>query len=370
MKTPLRLLLPLALLSWAPLYAQDEAAPSDPAQPTPSEPTSERDQLVQDDPINEPAQWGRGPLEVAEPYILALSRARPWATSPETPGHLGAQIALRTVWANSYAFETNRFAIDAETRHVFLSARFGIGERFSLGLLAEYQWRGGGTLDGFIDDFHRAFGLPQADRSRRPEDRYLVTGLQADGQTTTLRHAGYGWSDLVLEGRANLLKGDRLLPALTATLRLRLPTGRGKFKTADGVDPTFQLDASKRLGTLPIVLYAGVAYTYHSQGRIEQLELYRHRAFGYLGLELEFADMLSFVVHVWGESPRERTLWKDRVGVPRTDLTTQNLVTYVAFGFKAEPRKGLIFELGVLENLVDPEVTADLGVMFNVTLQL
>ena len=212
--------------------------------------------------------------------------------------------------------------------------------------------------------------MPGADRRRRPQDRYLVSGLQADGQTTTLRHAGYGWSDLVLEGRANLLRGDRLLPALTATVRLRLPTGRGKFDTADGVDPTFQLDASKRLGTLPVVLYAGVAYTYHSQGRIEQLDLYRHRAFGYLGLEIEFGDVLSFVVHVWGESPRERKLWKDRIGVPRTDLTTQNLITYVAFGFKAEPTEGLLLELGVLENLFDPETTADFSVMFNITIKL
>ncbi|MGE0708153.1 MAG: DUF3187 family protein [Planctomycetota bacterium] len=360
-----RALAPLLLLAalGGPLAAQPEET-----QPT-QKPASGEPSFVHD-PDVAPAQWGRGPFEVQDPYVLALYRARPWATSPELPPHFGVELALRGLWANSYAFERDRFCIDAETRHAYLSARMGILDRFAIGAQLEYQWRGGGGLDAFIEDFHDAFSLPKADRRRRPHDRYLVTGLRADGRTfVSTARKGYGTSDLVVEARGQALQGGPLLPALTVTLRLRLPTGSGRFELSDGVDPTLQVDMSKRLGRTPLILYAGAAYTYHAEGSLDGLLLHRHRAFGYLGAELELGKV-SLVAHVWAESPRERKLWRDGPNIKATKLIVGNAISYVAFGVKVEPLEGLTLEVGALENIVDPEVTADLGLMFNITLRL
>ena len=365
----------LALLGGAaPLRAEEAPAPTAEA-----DPSAEQERPASPDPqeglVHDPSeaskpQWGRGPFEVSDPYILALYRARPWATSPEVLPHLKGSISLRGVWSNSYAFERNRMAIDAETRNVFFTARFGIGDRFQAGVHVDYQWRGGGVLDGFIEGFHDAFSLPQADRGRRPRDRYLVAGLQADGATFQLDHAGYGLGDLVLEGRGQVTKGSALLPALTGTLRIRLPTGSGKFELSDGIDWTLGLDASKRIGESDFVLYAGASYTYHDERLIDGLELSRHRGFFYVGGEWEIVPRLSFVVHVWIESKRETLLWAERAGVPPTKILVGNWITYVAGGFKFEPLDGLTFELGAMENMIDPEVTADWTMMFNVTLEL
>ncbi len=51
-------------------------------------------------------------------------------------------------------------------------------------------------------------------------------------------------------------------------------------------------------------------------------------------------------------------------------VTYANVVSYLAFGFKAEPVEGLVFELGVLQNLIDPENTADFSILANVALRL
>lgn len=356
------------LLAFAPPGLAEEAPPGD-AKASSGDAAEEDAEFVHED-SEEVAQWGRGPVEISDPYILAFYRARAWATTPEVLPHLKGSVALRGVWSNSYGFETGRMAIDAEVRQVETVLRLGILDRFQAGLLLNYQWRGGGALDGFIESFHKAFGLPNSDRGRRPRYRYLVGGVQADGTTFQLDHKGYGFGDFVLEGRANLLRGGDLLPALTATVRMRLPTGRGKFDLSDGVDWTLGLDASKRLGSLPLVAYVGASYTYHDETRIDALELLRHRGFFYLGLEWEILPILSVAVHAWFESPRETLLWKDRAGIPNTDLLVGNWISYIAGGVKFEPLKGLTFEVGVLENLIDPEVTADFGVFFSVTLEL
>jgi hypothetical protein len=350
---------------WAPTARAEDAPPA-------SQPADEldREALVHDaDPADELAQWGLGPFEIAEPYVLALYRARPWATSPEVPGHLNAEFALRGAWANSHGFEQGRFVVDAETRHGFLSGRLGIGDRFSAGAMIEYQWRGGGDLDGFIDDFHEVFGLPSSDRNKRPHGRYQVAGLKSDGTSFVGPRSGWGLSDLTLEARGQILKGDATLPALTATLRLRVPIGRSRWNLSDGVDATLGLDASKRIGVSPLILYAGASFTYYAHTRIGGLVLSRQRGFGYVGFEWQLS-LVSLVVHAWVESPRERKLWRDTAGVQPTKLAFGNYVSYVAFGFKSEPIEGLIFELGVLENLFDPEVSADFTVLFNITLKL
>lgn len=345
----------------------DEEAPSSEAQE--SEQSAADADFVHEESEVAP-QWGRGPIEISDPYILAFYRARTWATTPEVLPHLKGSVALRGIWANSFGFETGRMSIDAEVRQVETIVRLGILDRFQAGLIVNYQWRGGGAMDGFIEGFHKAFGLPNSDRDRRPRYRYQVTGLQADGTSFALDHDGYGFGDLVLEGRAQILKGNDLLPALTGTVRMRLPTGRAKFDMSDGIDWTFGLDASKRLGSLPLIFYTGVSYTYHDEARIDGLEFERHRVFFYLGLEWEITPKLSAVVHTWLESRRETLLWQDRAGIPRHDLLVGNWVSYIAGGVKFEPLEGLTFELGALENLIDPEVTADFGVFFSVTLEI
>lgn len=319
-------------------------------------------------PAEEPAQWGRGPLEVRDPYLLALSRLSPWARSPEVLPHLGVEVGLRGMWANSYGFEPGRFVVDGEVRQLIAAVRVGLLDRVELGLDLPYEWRGGGALDGFIEGFHDAFGVPDMSRSDRPEDRYLVAGVESDGTPYGHEHDGYGFSDLITTGRVLITKGSRVLPALTASLRLRLPTGRPKFQLSDGVDVSVGVDASKRLGDLPLFVTGHLFYTYHAQGRVDGLELHRHRVYVGLGFEWQLVPRVSLVAHAWLETKRERKAFEDSALVPDADLSfTDDVVTYYAIGFKLEPVDGLTIEVGMLEDIVDPETTADFGLLGNIS---
>jgi hypothetical protein len=285
-------------------------------------------------------------------------------------------FAVRGAWSNTYAFANGRYVIDGEVRTVTGSLRLGLFDRIELGINLPYQWRGGGVMDSFIDGFHDAFSLPGADRSRVPENRYQVTGRLPNGQPFAYDHAGTGFSDLILESRVKLTEGGSYVPAVTAGLLFRLPTGRRTFDLSDGVDVSLTLDLAKRLGARsPFVLYMGGALTYYAHAHLQGLTQYRVRGQFHLGLEWELNAWISFVVHCWIESPRQRKLFRDlndqTFGSPTfdSDLLVGNYVTLIAGGFKFEPREGWRFEVGILENLVDPETTADFGVLLNASVR-
>lgn len=318
-------------------------------------------------------RWGRGPLEVRDPFILALPRLSPWARSPRIHEHLELGLSARGTWSNSFAFEPGRYLVDGEVRQVDFVARLGLFDRFELGLLLPYQWRGGGVMDGFIEGFHDAFDLPQNRRDRLKRGRWTVNGVDPAGRSFRWDRKGHGLGDLIAEGRALLTRGGPLLPAAAVGLRVRLPTGARRFDFADGVDASLSIDLSQRLGERsPFIVYAGGAWTYHTDARVNGLVQARNRGMFYLGGEVELTRWLSIVGHAWIESRRELRLFADLPLVlnPRDprfgsrNLDFGNWVTYAAVAFKLEPVEGLTIELGMLENIVDPETTADFTLVF------
>ncbi|MCY4406590.1 MAG: DUF3187 family protein [Rhodospirillaceae bacterium] len=74
---------------------------------------------------------------------------------------------------------TERVLIDGETWRHGLALRHGLGGGWELLVDVPAVSHTGGVFDGFIEDWHDAFGLPQGDRDRVPGDRLAL--LYADG---------------------------------------------------------------------------------------------------------------------------------------------------------------------------------------------
>ena len=89
--------------------------------------------------------------------------------------------------------------IDGETWRQGLALRYGLGEGWELLVDVPVVSHAGGVFDGFIEDWHDAFGLPQGDRDRVPRDRFALfyagaggTGFDIDSDVHSLGDVSLG----------------------------------------------------------------------------------------------------------------------------------------------------------------------------------
>ena len=89
--------------------------------------------------------------------------------------------------------------IDGETWRQGLSLRYGLGGGWELLVDVTAVSHTGGVFDGFIEDWHDAFGLPQGGRDRAPKDRLALfyaggsgTRVEIDSDVHSLGDASLG----------------------------------------------------------------------------------------------------------------------------------------------------------------------------------
>ena len=77
------------------------------------------------------------------------------------PGKADARLIVDL--ANNYVDDQNpreSILLDGESTRLSLDARYGIKREWELGVVIPYVIQSGGFLDGFIENYHSAFGFP------------------------------------------------------------------------------------------------------------------------------------------------------------------------------------------------------------------
>lgn len=107
------------------------------------------------------------------------------------PAHLMAgewQFQLGYDLANTLHIESEseqyneELLLDAETSRLTVQLEYGLADDWDLRLELPFLDTGAGSLDGFIDGFHRSLGFPEGQRPLRPEDQFAIR-YQRDGVT-------------------------------------------------------------------------------------------------------------------------------------------------------------------------------------------
>lgn len=167
---------------------------------------------------------------------------------------------------NSFATDssgTEAVMLDGETYRFNLAVRYGIAPGLQIGIDIPYLAEGGGILDGFIEDFHDTFGLPQGDRKSFPRNRLLYQ-YSNNGATKVLVNDGSnGIGDIRLSGAWQLHRGDTESPlAVALHASIKLPTGNsnrlfGSGSTDFALWLTASDDCQLPLGHLTVYAAAG-----------------------------------------------------------------------------------------------------------------
>ena len=143
------------------------------------------------------------------------------------PGENAVAFAAET--AQNYAEDSSAdeaVLFDGESYRFNLGLRRGLAPRLEVGLDIPYLAHRGGSLDGFIEDWHDTFGLPQNGRDQAPHDRLLYRYVRDGKEEILVDENTEGFSDIRLNGAWQLTDSTDGNPWATALhAALKLPTG-------------------------------------------------------------------------------------------------------------------------------------------------
>lgn len=189
---------------------------------------------------------------------LPVNEQNPLLSGFAIPGALPARLGTAGTWSfeTTFAWGSNAIVqsnanesllVDAETKELRLIALRGFADGYALRIHLPYRHTSGGSLDGFIDRWHDAFGLPEGARPSLPEDALRLLYLRDGVAQLDSRSSNQGLGDASLEVGKSLVTDDQ--SAVSLWLGLKLPTGDADDFTGSGsVDMTLALATEHRIG--------------------------------------------------------------------------------------------------------------------------
>ena len=144
-------------------------------------------------------------------------------------------VQLQTGFSNNFTTHTRgleAISIDGESHRANLSLRYGVTDHWEVGIDIPYVRHEGGSLDGFIEQWHDIWGLPNGGREDFAQDQ-LVFRYRLDGiEEVNLVRPASGIGDV------RLVAGYKLKETENRTWSLRggikLPTGDPDDLTGSG----------------------------------------------------------------------------------------------------------------------------------------
>lgn len=245
------------------------------------------------------------------------------------------------------------FLVDTEQGRTEIRWRAGITRRIEVGVEVPFLSYRGGSFDGFIEGYHRTFGL--ADGGRELYVRNLTEialTLEGDSYFTGQTPDLYQLSDVSLFGRFQVVRSASLVVALSAGVKL--PTGDpDRLGGSGGTDCGLEMEGTRRWGRHRLHFGAGWVRT----DRWSLFSRFRPADTGNLLAAYEFVQhrRLSWIAQVQSQS----TVFRGARGAD-PDLSRPS--TEFLGGVKWSGRDDRwSFETAFIENLFNQNNGVDIG---------
>lgn len=174
---------------------------------------------------------------------LPVLDQNPLLSGFESPLSLPARIDDTASWSFETSFSWGSTAlmqsstneallIDAETREWRLAIQRDLSNGYAVRVQLPYRQTSGGSLDGFIDDWHDLFGLPEGARPSLPEDALRLFYRRNGGVVLDSRTSRQGFGDVSVEVGKSLVANTGSTVSIWAGVKL--PTGDADDFTGSG----------------------------------------------------------------------------------------------------------------------------------------
>lgn len=306
-----------------------------------------------------PSPWlrlpnvGYGPFDAVSlsPFSSLRSGLIPQLPSSLTAGAIEAR--LDQSWAKVIS-STNSWLLDYEILRTNAAFSWGITDQWRLDAQLDASERtGGGALQRVILGFHKTFGVTTSYLTPYPGDanRFEITPPGGATIQVPSNDPQPEESSLGVSIRDTLSHGDESLPAVAWALSLRRDLVPGDLRGGLPIDLALSLGASKSAG--PVFFYLGA-----------DVEAYGVESF--FGLKMRPTQESVRAAVEWqclpGFSLTGQYLWKTGAVSRLEDFSRPS--NEIAAGLAWEIATGVVFEVGVLENVVNPYNTPDFGFHF------
>ncbi|MGK0441617.1 MAG: hypothetical protein ACJA0N_001418 [Pseudohongiellaceae bacterium] len=151
------------------------------------------------------------PFRSANRNPLVQIYGLPAAQSAYVTGAGNFNAALNLEASNNFAIENRgneAIFMDGETYRAELNWRYGLSDRIELGLTVPFISHQNGGMDGFIEDWHDTFGLPDGDRIDYPKGQLRYQYQQGDEILLDMQQNGEGIGDVTLAAAIQLAESD------------------------------------------------------------------------------------------------------------------------------------------------------------------
>ena len=168
--------------------------------------------------------------DIFEPFVTA--NLSPFVQVHNLPSARSADLSEKGEWRLRITAETgNNFTagdtadetitLDGETSRNQLSVSYGITDRWELSVTIPHVAHDGGSLDSFIEDWHKFFGLPNGNRESAEQDLLNYQWRSPGNPQVTITDSRQGLGDIGLrvayqvrdnESRSVSLVGGATLP--------------------------------------------------------------------------------------------------------------------------------------------------------------
>lgn len=305
----------------------------------------------------------RGPAAIRDAQLLAQPRLTLPAVSPHTTRRGAWELDLSGLWANSFSWTqdkagetpvTRRFLVDGEALVLDATVRRGLARNLDVGVRVPVYGRTGGTLDGFIDWWHRVARTPDGKRPAFLRDAFRVEGVTTDKVPFSWNdRSGFGLGNVELDARWRVVEGAFGSASVALVSRVSLPTGTGPFD-GNGLGGGGQLVAGVPLGRA-FDLYAGAGLTAQDEGPVDGVAYAPLRGHGFLAVEWRPWRRLSLVA----ETDAASRLVENVHSYPGVHWVV-NVTARVDLGGRTR------LDLGFTENLVSQLTTTDFALYFGI----
>ena len=196
---------------------------------------------------------------------------------------------------------SEQILLDGELYRWNLSARYGLSNDFEVGLEIPFILQEGGFLDGFINDWHDAFGLSHGGRDSAPKNRLRYQYTKNGRQLLNMTNSSGGIGDISLLGAYRIFEQKTATDHDAVALRaqLKLPSGDTDNLMGSGsVDMTLFLTGSMNRSTEwgMLGVFASAGGMVSSDGSILESQRENLAALGTAGLGWAPTSWIAFKV--------------------------------------------------------------------------